>query len=60
MEEPFSREEIKSVLRTLPKNRSAGPSGFFYEHWVQAEPFIGPDLVEFFNKILTEGRFPAS
>ena len=60
METPFTRTEIRQVTCSLPANRSAGPSGCYYEHWRQAESVIGRDIQVLFNQILAEGRMPTS
>jgi len=58
MNSPFRVEEVRSILRALPKRKSSGPDEVYYEHWSQSEPLLMDLLCDFFNEILSSGRMP--
>ena len=57
---PITRTEIENVIKNLPKNKSPGPgvyTGKFHQIFTEE---LTPILLNLFQKIEEEGRFPSS
>lgn len=58
MNTPWTPQEVIDIVTKLPKGKSAGPDGIFYEHWKATVPALASQICLVFNRILEEGKIP--
>ena len=57
---PTTRNEIKSVIKKLPKNKSPGPDGFKGEFYQTFREELTPILLKPFQLVAEKGMLPNS